>query len=85
MTTNQLQVGIIGAGRIGKVHAETLAFFNHAQVLNARIQAGIFDSDRRLMQCVGAGVVRTGKPDLQMADPGRLHAGSGRLSKKARV
>ena len=26
MTTNQLNVGIIGAGRIGKVHAENLAF-----------------------------------------------------------
>ena len=26
MSTKQLNVGIIGAGRIGKVHAETLAF-----------------------------------------------------------
>ena len=26
MSTRQLNVGIIGAGRIGKVHAETLAF-----------------------------------------------------------
>ena len=26
MKTNQLNVAIIGAGRIGKVHAETLAF-----------------------------------------------------------
>ena len=26
MSTQQLHIGIIGAGRIGKVHAETLAF-----------------------------------------------------------
>lgn len=49
MSTKQLNVGIIGAGRIGKVHAETLAF----RLPEVRILA-IADVNREAAQAVAA-------------------------------
>src|SRR5256885_17122354 len=49
MSTRQISVGIIGAGRIGKVHAETLAF----RVPEARI-LGIADVNREAAQALAA-------------------------------
>ncbi|HMC58505.1 MAG TPA: inositol 2-dehydrogenase [Candidatus Solibacter sp.] len=49
MSTKQLNVGIVGAGRIGKVHAETLAF----RLPEARILA-IADVNREAAQAVAA-------------------------------
>ena len=49
MSTKQLHVGIIGAGRIGKVHAETLAF----RLPEVRTLA-IADVDREAAQAVAA-------------------------------
>jgi myo-inositol 2-dehydrogenase / D-chiro-inositol 1-dehydrogenase len=49
MSTNQLIVGIIGAGRIGKVHAETLAF----RLPEARTLA-IADVNREAAQALAA-------------------------------
>ena len=49
MTTNQLNVGIIGAGRIGKVHAENLAF----RVPEARAMA-ITDLNREAAERVAS-------------------------------
>jgi myo-inositol 2-dehydrogenase/D-chiro-inositol 1-dehydrogenase len=49
VSSNQLQVGIIGAGRIGKVHAETLAF----RLPEARTLA-IADVNREAAQAVAA-------------------------------
>ena len=49
MTTNQLHVAIIGAGRIGKVHAETLAF----RLPEARTVA-ITDVNREAAQALAA-------------------------------
>ncbi len=49
MSTKQLNVGIIGAGRIGKVHAETVAF----RLPEARILA-IADVNREAAQAVAA-------------------------------
>ncbi len=56
MNTNPLQVGIIGAGRIGKVHAETLAF----RVPEARTLA-LADPDRPAAEAVAA---RCGIPNV---------------------
>jgi myo-inositol 2-dehydrogenase / D-chiro-inositol 1-dehydrogenase len=50
VSTNQLHIGIIGAGRIGKVHAETLAF----RLPQARILA-IADVNREAAQALAAG------------------------------
>jgi myo-inositol 2-dehydrogenase/D-chiro-inositol 1-dehydrogenase len=49
LSTKQLNVGIIGAGRIGKVHAETVAF----RLPEARILA-IADVNREAAQAVAA-------------------------------
>jgi myo-inositol 2-dehydrogenase / D-chiro-inositol 1-dehydrogenase len=56
MTTNQLNVGIIGAGRIGKVHAENLAF----RVPEARALA-ITDLNRDAAE---RGAARCGIPNV---------------------
>ncbi|MCX6924159.1 MAG: inositol 2-dehydrogenase [Verrucomicrobia bacterium] len=67
MSTNQLNVGIIGAGRIGKVHAENLAF----RVPEARA-AAITDLNRELAQRIAS---RCGIPtvansvDQLLSDP----------------
>lgn len=56
MNTNKLQVGIIGAGRIGKVHAETLAF----RVPEARLLA-LADPNRPAAEAVAT---RCGIPNV---------------------
>jgi myo-inositol 2-dehydrogenase/D-chiro-inositol 1-dehydrogenase len=67
MTTNQLNVGLIGAGRIGKVHAENLAF----RVPEARAVA-VTDLNREAAERVAS---RCGIPtvaesvDQILADP----------------
>ncbi len=67
MTTNRLGIGIIGSGRIGKVHAETLAF----QVPEAEVLS-ITDPNRAAALLVAA---RCGIPcvadssDAILADP----------------
>lgn len=67
MKTNKLQVGIIGAGRIGKVHAETLAF----RVPEARAVA-ITDLNRPAAERIAAhcGIPTvTDSADQILADP----------------
>ena len=49
MSTQKLHIGIIGAGRIGRVHAETLAF----RLPEAQI-AAITDIDREAAQAIAA-------------------------------
>ena len=49
MSTQKLHIGIIGAGRIGRVHAETLAF----RLPESRI-AAITDVNREAAQAVAA-------------------------------
>ena len=56
MSTNKLNVGIIGAGRIGKVHAESIAF----RLPEARILA-IADVNREAAEAVAA---RCGIPSV---------------------
>ena len=64
MSTKQLNVGIVGAGRIGKVHAETLAF----RIPEARILA-IADVNREAAQAVA---VRCGIPTVTESSAGVL-------------
>jgi myo-inositol 2-dehydrogenase/D-chiro-inositol 1-dehydrogenase len=64
LSTKQLHVGIIGAGRIGKVHAETLAF----RMPEARILA-IADVNREAAQAVAA---RCGIPTVTESSAGVL-------------
>jgi myo-inositol 2-dehydrogenase/D-chiro-inositol 1-dehydrogenase len=71
MSIEQINFGIIGAGRIGKVHAETLAF----RLPEARIMA-IADVCREAAQQVAArcGIPEVvGSSDEILADP-RIHA-----------
>lgn len=49
MSREKLQVGIIGAGRIGRVHAETLAF----RISEAHI-VSVTDVNRAAAQAVAA-------------------------------
>ena len=64
MSTKQLNVGIVGAGRIGKVHAETLAL----RIPEARILA-IADVNREAAQAVA---VRCGIPTVTESSAGVL-------------
>ena len=64
MSTKQVNVGIVGAGRIGKVHAETLAF----RIPEARILA-IADVNREAAQAVA---VRCGIPTVTESSAGVL-------------
>src|ERR1019366_2308589 len=64
LSTKQVNVGIVGAGRIGKVHAETLAF----RIPEARILA-IADVNREAAQAVA---VRCGIPTVTESSAGVL-------------
>jgi len=64
LSTKQLNVGIVGAGRIGKVHAETLAL----RIPEARILA-IADVNREAAQAVA---VRCGIPTVTESSAGVL-------------
>src|ERR1019366_7010486 len=64
LSTKQVNVGIVGAGRIGKVHAETLAF----RIPEARILA-IAAVNREAAQAVA---VRCGIPTVTESSAGFL-------------